>query len=72
MDWVVATHYLDVPPSKLVQDNYTPIPTRLFTSTYPLKRPDTCATNSRFTSPPDTAPGSIGPKSSSRLFPASA
>ena len=24
MDWVVATHYLDVPPSKLVQDNYTP------------------------------------------------
>ena len=62
MDWVVATHYLDVPPSKLVQDNYTPIPTRLFTSTYPLKESGSCATNSRFTSLPNTALGSIRTK----------
>ena len=38
MDWVVATHYLDVPPSKLVKNNYSPHTYEAFYEHLPVEK----------------------------------
>ena len=62
MDWLVQTHYPDAAKIKLVQDNYATHTYGAFYEHLPVERPVSCDTRSNSTTPPGTAPGSIGPK----------
>lgn len=72
MDWVVATHYPDVPTIKLVQDNYSTHTYGAFYEQLPVERARQLRHQPAFHFSPNTVSGSTWRKLNSRLFPGSA